>query len=250
MTSRWIYGLALLGAAVVFYAAYTVFDFVTLHFIQPSRPLDAYKRAGPETTYALITGASAGIGLGVAQELVKQGFGVILLGHLPDELASAKQALERATPGAEVRLLVLNAQTTTPAELSSAVASVKKLQLTILMNNVGGCPIELPPMREVATYSSADVDAVIDMNARFMARFTALMLPILSRKPPGPGDRSLIINSSSAGMCGLPYLTMYGATKAFDYAFSLGVARELQAAPATQHVDSFGDCAGGCAIAG
>ncbi|POR33528.1 Very-long-chain 3-oxoacyl-CoA reductase [Tolypocladium paradoxum] len=237
MTSLWIQALAVVGGTTLLYAAYTTFDFLALHFIKPSRPLNSYKRKGPDPTFALITGASAGIGLGVAQELVRQGFGVILLGHLADELAQAKQSLQTATPGAAVRILVMDAQTATPAEMAAAVQSLDGLHVSILVNNVGGCPVELPPMREVATYSCADADAVINMNARFMARLTALMLPLLNRKPARPGERSLIINSSSAGLCGLPWLTVYGATKAFNLAFSRGLARELEASPASSHVD-------------
>lgn len=237
MTSLWVLALAVVGGSTLLYAAYIAFDFLALHFLKPSRPLNSYKRKGSNPAYALITGASAGIGLGVAQELVRQGFGVVLHGHLADELAQAKESLERATPGAAVRLLVMDARTATPTEMAAAVKSLDGLHVSILMNNVGGCPIELPPLREVATYSPADIDAVIDMNARFMARLTALMLPVLSRKPASPGERSLILNSSSAGLCGVPWLTMYGATKAFNLAFSLGLARELEASPASSHVD-------------
>ncbi|KND89420.1 Very-long-chain 3-oxoacyl-CoA reductase [Tolypocladium ophioglossoides CBS 100239] len=237
MTSPWVRALAVVGGATLLYAVYVALDFFALHFIKPLRPLNSYKRKGPDPTYALITGASAGIGLGIAQELVKQGFGVILLGHLAYELAQARQALQKATPRASVRILVMDVRTATPTDMAVAVKSFDELHVSILVNNVGGCPIELPPMREMATYSCADVDAVINMNARFMARLTTLMLPILSRRPANPGERSLIINSSSAAHCGVPWLTMYGATKAFNLAFSRGLARELEASFASSHVD-------------
>lgn len=129
----------------------------------------------------------------------------------------------------------MDVRTATPEEMAAAVQSISNLQISILVNNVGGNPV-LPPFRTIATYSSDDVDAVINMNARFMARFTALMLPILTRKP-GPKERSLIINLSSGGKMGLPWIVMYGATKAFNWAFSCGLARELEADPATKHVD-------------
>ncbi|UNI23791.1 hypothetical protein JDV02_009589 [Purpureocillium takamizusanense] len=234
-----LHALAALGIVVLFYAVYTVWDFVSLHFLLPARPLTRYRRSGPDPTYALITGASAGIGLGVAQELVRNGFGVILLGHLADELDDARGILEEASPGAAVRTVVMDARTATPAAMEQLVRSLDSdsLRVSILVNNVGGNPVALPPLRDLSTYSCADVDIVMAQNARFMARLTALMLPLLSRTPSRPGQRSLILNMSSAGHVGTPYLAMYGATKGFNLSFSRGVARELSINRATQHVN-------------
>lgn len=235
--SVFVNALAIFGGGILLYAVYEVFAFLMLHFALPASPLRFYKRAGPDPAYALITGASAGIGFGIARELVNQGLGVILLGHLSDELVQAKKTLEKATPGAVVRTIVLNAQTATPAEMENAVRSIEDLQVSILINNVGGNPIQVPPLRELVTYSCADVDAVIDMNSRFMARLTALMIPVLTRKRGNSAERSLIINLSSAGHAGLPWLTLYAATKAFNLALSRSVSRELISSESTQHID-------------
>lgn len=239
--------LAGIGAIAVLRFAYFLYQFLSFHLLTPSEPLKKYKRANT-TAYALVTGSSAGIGLGIAQELVRQGFGVILLGHLPDELASAASTLQQIAPGAQIRTLVLNARTATPAELESALQPLTStLRITILVNNVGGNPIHhgrhgavaTPAFRPHATYSAADVDAVIDMNARFMARLTALLLPHLSQPPtPGSGERSLVLTLSSGAHIGVPWLVMYGATKAFNRSLGVGLARELAADPATAHVDS------------
>ncbi|KAH6709392.1 hypothetical protein DL95DRAFT_381738 [Leptodontidium sp. 2 PMI_412] len=236
ISSLWVPILAGIGALTVLYTAYTIIRFFTFHLVKPSHPLQSYKRCGPEPAYALVTGSSAGIGLGVAQALVKEGFAIILLGHLPDELSEAKMTLQRLRPDAVVRILVMDARTASPEEMDAAVRSIANLQVSILVNNIGGNPVKLPAFRTIATYSSQDVDAVINMNARFMARFTALMLPILSRKPR-PNERSLILNTSSAAIVGMPWLVMYGATKAFNWAFSCGLARELEAYPETNHID-------------
>ncbi|KAJ9145018.1 Very-long-chain 3-oxoacyl-CoA reductase [Pleurostoma richardsiae] len=236
MGALWLSVLATVGAVAIARLVYCAADFIAFHLITPSRPLTPYKRAGKQPVYALVTGASAGIGFGVAQELVKQGFGVVLLGHLAGELAEAADALRKLTADAAVRTLVVDARTATPAELDAAIASVADLRVTILVNNVGSNPVAHPPFRPLATYSAADIDAVIDMNARFMARLTALMLPVLSQKG-GPEERSLIINMSSGAWVGSPWLVMYGATKAFNLGFSRGLARELEVEPATRHVD-------------
>ncbi|KAL2165605.1 hypothetical protein VTG60DRAFT_4258 [Thermothelomyces hinnuleus] len=155
------------------------------------------------------------IDLGIARELVRQGFGVILLGHLADELASAAASLRADHPDAKVRTLVLDARTATPDDMAAA------------------------PFRTHTTYTPADVDAIINQNARFTARLTALLLPALSSSSSSSRGRSLILTLSSAGYVGIPWLVMYGATKAFNRAFGAGLARELAAHPETAHVDSF-----------
>lgn len=237
MVTTLIYVLAAIGAGTLFIAANSAVQFVTLHMLPPKQPLTRYKRPGPEPAYALITGASAGIGFGLAKELVKQGFGVIILGHLADELQVAKRAIEDATPGAHVRIIVLDAIKATPTELEAIVYSIKDLCVTMLINNVGGSAVAHPPFRGLGTYSAADVDVVINQNNRFMARLTALMIPVLLKTSSTKDQRTLILNLSSQGMAGVPFIVMYGATKAFNHGFSVGLARELAASPETSSVD-------------
>ncbi|KAK0623777.1 hypothetical protein B0T14DRAFT_189426 [Immersiella caudata] len=228
-----ITGLAGIGALVTLRVLYWAGQFLLYHFWRPSRPLIAYKRAGADS-YALITGASAGIGLAIARALVRQGFGVILLGHLPDELAAAAKSLNSP----KVRTLVLCARTATPRQIEEAVKSISDLKISILVNNVGGIPLADPPMRCLSTFTTAEVDAHVDLNARFMARLTNAMLPVLSSTSKRQkGERSLILNLSSAGRVGVPWLVMYSATKAFNYSFTTALARELEDDPATAHID-------------
>lgn len=225
--------LAGVGVAAVLRVLYWASQFVLYHFWRPSKPLTAYKRTSGDS-YALITGASAGIGLAIARAIVRQGFGVVLLGHLPDELASAAKSLNPPL----VRTLVVNASTATPEELSAAVEAISDLNISILVNNVGGFPMADPPIRPLSTLSTAEVDGFVDMNARFMARLTNLVLPLLSSKSTRQNhERSLILNVSSAGRVGMPWIVMYSATKAFNYAFSMGLSRELEDDPATAHID-------------
>ncbi|KAK3903535.1 NAD(P)-binding protein [Staphylotrichum tortipilum] len=241
-----ILALAGVGAIVVLRSLHAVSQFLAFHLLTPAEPLKKYKRANA-TACALITGASAGIGLGIAQELVRQGFGVVLLGHLPDELEAAAASLRvlvgSAPPPDLVRTVCLDARTSTPEEMRSAVDALAtpSYPITILVNNVGGNPVSPPAFRTHATYAAGDVDAVINQNARFMARLTALLLPRLIGEDPkarGGGGRSLVLTLSSAAHVGTPWLVMYGATKAFNRAFGAGLARELAADAATSHVDS------------
>ena len=233
--------LAAIGAIVVFRFLHATAQFLTFHLLTPSSPLQKYKRANT-TAYALITGSSAGIGRGIAQELITQGFGVILHSHLPEELASTAATLRKSHPAAQVHTLTLDALTATPSSLSASLEPLlTTLPITILVNNIGGNPVSQPAFRAHGTYTSEDVDAVINQNARFMARLTALLLPTLTTSPLAPrqpGERSLIVTLSSGAHVGVPWLVMYGATKAFNRAFGVGLARELEGCAETAHVDS------------
>ncbi|KAK0647008.1 hypothetical protein B0T16DRAFT_171752 [Cercophora newfieldiana] len=227
-----IIALAGIGAAAVLRVLYWAAQFVVYHFWRSSKPLTAYKRVGTDA-YALVTGASAGIGLSIARELVRQGFGVVLLGHLPDELAAAAKSLNSP----RVRTLVVNARTATPEHISGAVKSISDLNISILINNVGGFPLADPPLRSLNTLTTAEVDAHVDLNARFMARLTNLMLPLLAASKKQTNERSLVLNMSSAGRVGMPWIVMYSATKGFNYSFSMALSRELEDDPATAHID-------------
>lgn len=259
MTSALVHVLACIGTVVCLFIAERNLDFLLFHFRTPAKPLEGYRRRGPNPAYALITGAGAGIGYGIAQALVKNGFGVILLGHKADELAEATAKLTAQVPpqyrvdgvdaAAFVKTIVMDAQTATPREMEDALRATiiePGLRVSILVNNVGSVPIALPAWRELATYTAGEVDCVIDLNTRFMSRLTALMLPVLTHNGSGEDGhgmsfgthrRSLIINLSSAGAVGLPWMVMYGATKAFNLAFSRGLSRELELSGKTRHID-------------
>lgn len=258
MTSILVHVLACIGTIVCLSIAQRIADFLVFHFSTPAKPLESYRRRGPNPAYALITGASAGIGYGIGQTLVKNGFGVILLGHKEDELAEAAAKLTALVPpeysaesdaGDFVKTIVMDAQTASPQDMEDALRATiidKGLRVSILVNNVGSVPIAAPAWRELAAYSAGDIDSVIDLNTRFMARLTALMLPVLTHNGSGVDDhgmsfgshrRSLIINLSSGGAVGLPWMVMYGATKAFNLSFSRGLARELELSAKTQHID-------------
>ncbi|KAM0249151.1 hypothetical protein ACHAQJ_009190 [Trichoderma viride] len=235
MTSLWLLFLASTGALTLGCFAYNVLDFLSFHLFTPSRPVTRYNR-GNKPAYALITGSSAGIGLGIAQALAKQGFNLILLAHNASRLSEAVAQIHKLQPGIDIRVIVMDARTATPEEMRVAVQSITDLDVTILVNNVGGNPIAYPPFRPFETYSSTDIDAVINQNARFMARLTALLLPILSRKPLSPGQCSLVLNVSSMAWYGTPWLAMYTATKSFNLAMTWALAREFTVDPAISHV--------------
>lgn len=93
-----------------------------------------------EKKTAVVTGASAGIGLVVARELAAQGYRVIGIGRDAARTAAAEKAIRAAVPTADIRML--------RADLS-VLAEVRRLSgeilreadvIHLLVNNAGGTP--------------------------------------------------------------------------------------------------------------
>ncbi|KAF2792050.1 NAD(P)-binding protein [Melanomma pulvis-pyrius CBS 109.77] len=225
-----------IGAVVLLIAAYQAFLFLSLFFLilGPDMQLREYKplvlRDGvPEDDehihWALITGSSGGIGFGYAHHLLSLGFGVIILAHVDTEVQDAEARLRTAYPDGSIKGIVLNCQTASISDIEALVASLQDLPVSILINNVGGIPMEFPHFRLFAAYNAQGIDSHYNMNVRFMVHLTRLMLPLLTRNAQ---PRALILNITSAARFGLPYLSMYSATKAYMTGFSHALTRELK----------------------
>ena len=100
------------------------------------------------------------------------------------------------------------------------VASFDNLNLTILVNNVGGSAIIQPLEKNTAE----EFDFLMNINARFPMQLTEALLPKLAR-PDGP---TLIMNIGSLSDQGVPYASVYGGSKAFNMSMSASLAVEIK----------------------
>jgi 3-oxoacyl-[acyl-carrier protein] reductase len=85
---------------------------------------------------AVVTGASAGIGLAVARELVDNGASVVVAARDPDRLAAAASLL-RGRPGAQVATIAVDVAHPEAAERVVETAASAFGRLDILVNNAG-----------------------------------------------------------------------------------------------------------------
>lgn len=215
--------------AVLTYFFSRIFRNLQFYFLYFS-DLSEYKpKSGGEKAWALVTGASDGIGKAFAEELCRRGFNVIIHGRNEKKLKGVKDELEKGFSGCEVRLLVLDAVNTSwSSDIDALVLkAVKGLNLTILINNVGGgggVESEWEPLQK---FSPAMLDGLINLNARFMAQITRVLIPTLSQSQ---SQKATIVNvSSGAELLPAPYLIAYSASKAFVSRWSLGLDAELKA---------------------
>jgi 17beta-estradiol 17-dehydrogenase / very-long-chain 3-oxoacyl-CoA reductase len=198
--------------------------FVYFYFVQ-GPAIQSYHHG--EEPWALITGASAGIGGALAQEITKYGFNVILLGHKREELEQHASTIKAASPNSQTKIVVADACKASFSEVKEALeaGNILQLNISVLINNVGGLgDVFTEIFKPFHRYTLQELDSVLAINNRFMVYLTSIMLPVLGRSP-----RSLIINIGSMAESGTPYQTLYSGTKSFVAGFSKALDWELKA---------------------
>lgn len=167
------------------------------------------------TQLALITGASVGIGRGIAFAAARNGFDLILNARSEDALEKLAEEL-RTTYGVRVDCIAANLSTSVGCRvLIDAVAS---RDIDVLVNNAG---------RGVyGPFVETDIDDVLNMMRLNMDAPTMITHALM----PGLVARNgRILNIASiAGFMPGPYFANYHATKAYLRIWSEGIAEELQ----------------------
>lgn len=198
--------------------------FVRIYTRPCSLPRYHHRSSTGSTPWALVTGASDGIGKGYACELARHGFNLILHGRNQCKLSAVENAILELYPKTQIRFLILDSITCSPSCIEEAVAELRDLHLTVLINNVG---TGTTPCGHVFSNfedeEPRNIEAMINTNARFPALLTRFVLPLLlSHNKP-----ALILTMGSISGAGTPYLSTYSAAKAFDTAFSKALRREM-----------------------
>jgi short-subunit dehydrogenase len=177
---------------------------------------------GPERT-ALITGASAGIGVELAKELARRGHGVTLVARREDRLKTLADELA-ATHGVRTEVMAADlADDDARTELAAEIAR-RELTVDVLVNNAGfttmGPVSQSDPAREVAMIRT-DVEAV--------AHLCSLFVPGMVER-----SRGAVLNvASTAAFQPLPGQAGYGGSKAFVLAYTRALAEELRGSGVT-----------------
>jgi 17beta-estradiol 17-dehydrogenase / very-long-chain 3-oxoacyl-CoA reductase len=235
-----------LGSVTALTISYRALNHIYTYFLRPSslsRYLPA-KRGSADSddiTWALITGASDGIGRGFAEELCSRGFNVILHGRNATKLETVKAALNHDFPASKVKIVTFDV-TSSPGITADTMEDfvrqqLKGLRINVLINNIGGMYKNFTSSStiygEVKDYSFSGIESVIDLNVRFGVHLTRLLLPTLEQNSP-----SLVLNISSAASLGLAYLAPYSGSKGFVQSFTSALKAEFLLA--NKNVDAIG----------
>jgi uncharacterized protein len=168
--------------------------------------------------WALVTGASAGIGVALARELAAGGTNLVLTARRKERLEQLAQELSAAH---KVRVEVFAAdlaQTEAPQQIF-AFTLAKQINVDLLINNAG-----FGAYGEFATVDTQRLLDMVQVNCSAVVHLTRLYLPQMLKQRRG----DILIVASTASFQAVPYISTYAATKAFDLLFAEGLAEEVK----------------------
>lgn len=168
--------------------------------------------------WALITGASSGIGSSLARELAACGAHLVLTARRKDRLDELAARLH-AEHGTLVEVCPTDlAQPGAPEELF-AFTRGKGIAVDVLANNAGfgayGAFQEVSLRRQLE---------MVQLNIAAVVHLTYLYLPGMLERRRG----YVLILASTAGFQAVPYIATYAATKSFDLFFAEALAEEVR----------------------
>ncbi|HET7436712.1 MAG TPA: SDR family oxidoreductase [Thermoanaerobaculia bacterium] len=166
---------------------------------------------------ALVTGASSGIGLELARCFAKDDYDLIVVAENRDGLESAAKELSGEGKGS-VDTIVADLSTLDGARQVYESVQSRGRELDVLVNNAGvgvyGKFIETSLEEELS---------MIRLNTISFVALTKFFAPEMVQR----GSGRILMTASVASKMPTPWLTIYGATKAFVYEFAQGLREEL-----------------------
>ena len=169
--------------------------------------------------YALVTGASYGIGEEFAWQLAERGWSLILVARSQDRLAKLREEIMERH--AQVDVLCVALDLTGPGAPVALFEKTRQanVDINMLVNNAG-----FGAFGEFAANGRERQRQMVDLNIGVLLELAHLYLQPMKERGTG-----VIINVGSiAGYVPLPYNAVYGATKAFVVSFTHALYEEAR----------------------
>lgn len=165
--------------------------------------------------WAVISGASAGLGESFARQLAERGLNLVLVARRQERLEALGAELEQQH-GIETRAVA--ADLATPDFLPALAEATADLEIGLLINNAGftnsGNFLDNPLDRELQ---------LVDVNCRA----TVALAHHYGQQMRQRGRGGMIFSASIAGFAGIPFWANYSASKSFDLLLAEALGGEL-----------------------
>jgi short-subunit dehydrogenase len=166
--------------------------------------------------WALITGASKGIGLEYARQIAAKGLNVVLVARSQHKLRELAGAIEADYP---VKTITVAVDLTDPAGMTRLLEATADVNIGLLVNNAGredSGPFLQIPIDDALNTIDLNIRVPVQLTQHFAAKMQA-------RKSGG-----IVFMSSIVAFQGVPNIANYAASKAYDLVFAEGIAAELE----------------------
>ncbi|KAI9687196.1 MAG: hypothetical protein M1820_010500 [Bogoriella megaspora] len=198
-----------------------------IHYLYGSG-LPKYLRKNPngEASWALVTGASDGIGKSLSNELAACGFNVILHGRNEAKLTRVREEIGAAYPQRHLKIVTADASAFSAADIDRIASLVAELPLTVLINNVGGTAPLSSNFKHYEDTTTDEIQALYSLNVQFPLQLTRALLPQLQQQ----NKPALVLTCGSGAQVGQPYVAAYSGCKGALHAWNRALCAEQREA--------------------
>jgi 17beta-estradiol 17-dehydrogenase / very-long-chain 3-oxoacyl-CoA reductase len=173
-------------------------------------------------SWALVTGASDGIGLALCSELSARGFNIVLHGRNAAKLERVSSELSKKHPERQFRSVTADASSFSPADIDRIMKQVADIPLTILINNVGGTAPLSSNFKHFEDTTPAEMMALYSLNVQFPLQLTRALLPQLQHQQAP----TLVMTCGSQSQIGQPFIAAYSGCKGALHAWNRALEAE------------------------
>lgn len=198
-----------------------MFDLCDSVFLRLMTNGSQLSKFGKKGSWAVVTGASDGIGKEYALQLAAKGFNIVLVSRTQSKLDALASEIESKYASVKTKTLAMDFAQNQDSDFAALKSLVSDLDVSILVNNVGLSHSIPVPFVQTPEQEMKDI---ITINCTGTLRVTQIVAPGMVQRKHG-----LILNMASfGGILPTPLLATYSGSKAFLQHWSTALGSELK----------------------